>query len=232
MEDLSYMMQIWRTAAALGAVQWLAFGFSIIYVILAARENIWCWPFGLVSVVLAFIVYVGPEVRLYSDATLQVYYVGMSVYGWWAWSKRKRLSLSENNLRVPENVLDDPVGINERQESLLTNGELPITTWSLPQHVMAIAGGSVLALLLGYFWTYMNAALPYIDAFTTAFSLIATYMVARKILENWLYWIVIDTVCIFVYWHRELYLFSLLFLIYCLIAVYGYFSWRRQMASI
>ena len=206
MEELSIVQEVWRTALGMGIAQWLAFVFSIVYVILAAKENIWCWPFGLISVILAFVVYIDPEVRLYSDATLQVYYMGMSIYGWIAWRKR-----------------DTPQ---------TTATALPIHTWGSTQHLLTFAVGSALALLLGYFWTWMNAALPYIDAFTTSFSIIATYMVARKILENWLYWIVIDTVCIFVYLHRGLYLFALLFLIYCIIAVYGYINWRKQMNPI
>ena len=204
MEEITLLNQIWRTALGMGLMQWLATIFSIAYVVLAAKESIWCWPIGLLGVICSFIVYIDPEVRLYSDATLQIYYFGMSIYGWMAWQNR-----------------------NSKEE--MGTEELEVSNWQMKQHLIAFAGGTLLALLLGYFWTWMNAALAYVDAFTTSFSIIATYMVARKVLENWLYWIVIDSVCIFVYWHRELYLFSFLFLVYCLVAVFGFMNWKKGM---
>jgi len=191
----------------MGWIQWGAFVFSIIYVLLAARENIWCWFFGLISVILAFIVYIDPEVRLYSDALLQVFYAVMSIYGWWSW--RARPQMTGDQLEIEEVPLS-------------------ISTWSIKEHLLAIILGTGLSFMLGWMWSQFGAALPYIDAFTSAFSIIATLMVTRKILENWLYWIVIDFVCIFVYIHRELYLFSLLFFIYCIIAIVGYINWRRE----
>ena len=206
MGELSLLEQIWEAAVATSLLEWLAFFFSVAYVILAARQNIWCWPFGLVGVICTFLICVDPDVRLYSDATLQVYYFGMSIYGWASWRKRGN-------------------DVKEGEE------ELAISQWSMNQHLIVLVGGSFLAILLGYFWTWMDAALPYIDAFTTSFSIIATYMVARKILENWLYWIVIDAVCIFVYWHRELYLISILFLVYCIIAVFGYLRWKKEFSE-
>jgi len=211
LEEITTLDSVIRTALGLGVVQWLAFAFSIIYVILAAAENIWCWFFGIISVVLAFIVYVDPEVRLYSDAVLQVFYVVMSIYGWWSWRQQRK--------GETETAVLDTASHAE---------ELQITEWPFKNHLILFFIGSLLAFALGWFWTLMNAALPYIDAFTTSFSVIATILVARKVLENWLYWIVIDFVCIFVYAHRGLYLFSLLFFIYCVIAVFGYLNWRRK----
>ena len=179
-------------------IEILAVIFSIIYVILAARQNILCWLFGIIGVVLSFVVYV--DVKLYSDATLQVFYLIMSIYGWWAWSAKREAE------------------------------ELSISVWPIQNHLLAVSGGILLALGLGSFWEWNGAALPYIDAFTTSFSIIATLMVTRKILENWIYWIIIDFVCIFVYYHREIFLFSALFLVYCIIAVFGFYNWRRQMS--
>jgi nicotinamide mononucleotide transporter len=189
-------------------LEWLAFVFSLAYVYLAVKENPWCWPVGLTSVVFAFLVYIRPEVRLYSEATLQVYYMAMSVYGWLMWTRGK----------IPNNAV--------------TTAVLPISRWSLTQHLIAIGLGVGLLFLLGYFWSWMGAALPYVDAFTTAFSIIATYMVAQKIIENWLYWIVIDLVSIFMNYDRGLYLFALLFFIYCIVAVYGWLAWRRQLLTV
>jgi len=209
MEEISVFNQILASALGMGWLQWLAFIFGIIYVILAARENIWCWPVGLISVVIAFFVYADPEVRLYSDAILQIFYAVMSLYGWWVWTRR--------NSRTNEMAGDS--------EAV----KITIQKWPPSRHFVSIALGLVLALLWGKFCMMQFAAqLPYIDAATTVFSLIATYMVTQKMLENWLYWIVIDVVCIFVYLHRELYLFSIMFLVYTIVAVVGYRNWRRD----
>lgn len=203
MPELSIIDQIWNAAAATSQLEWLATILSIAYVLLAAKGNPWCWPIGLVSVIITFIVYIRPEVRLYSEATLQVYYMGMSIYGWIVWTKKKE-------------------GTAEA-ESLLS-----IQRWTIKQHLMAVGAGVVLLFLLGSFWSWMGGALPYVDAFTTAFSIIATYMVAQKVIENWIYWIVIDTVSVFINWDRGLYLFAVLFIVYCIVAVFGLIEWRRK----
>ncbi len=210
-EKLSPFKSIMALAIEMGWIQWFAVVFSVIYVILAVKENVWCWFFGLIGVALSFKVYV--DVQLYSDAILQIYYGAMSIYGWWHWTQHKKKQDSEMSIS---------------QQELLDARKLPVSTWSMQDHLTAIGIGVILSFLLGYMWTYFGAALPYIDAFTTSFSVIATIMVARKVLENWIYWIIIDFVCIFVYLHREIYLFSILFFVYLIIAIIGHFSWKKQ----
>lgn len=208
---MSVFQQIITTATELGWLQWLAFLFGIAYVILAAKENPWCWPVGIASVLFSFFVYIDPEVKLYSDATLQVFYAIISIYGWWTWTQESdsMKSLTTSN--------------RSKEETKLEISTLPWTN-----HLMIIVGGILLAGVLGMMWEKFGAALPYVDAMTTSFSVIATVLVTRKILENWIYWIIIDTACIFIYIHRELYLFSLLFLIYGIVAVIGYMNWKRN----
>ncbi len=206
MPELSIIDQIWNTAVAISPLEWVATILSILYVILAAKGNPWCWPLGLASVIITFMVYIRPDVRLYSEATLQVYYMGMSVYGWMVWTKKKGGTDNDN-----------------------TENLTLIQYWTVKQHLMAFGAGIVLLLLLGGFWSWMGGALPYLDAFTTSFSLIATYMVTQKIIENWIYWIVIDLVSVFMNWDRGLYLFAVLFFVYCVVAIFGYLEWRKQL---
>ena len=71
--------------------------------------------------------------------------------------------------------------------------------------------------------------MPIIDSFTTCFSIIATFLVVKKILENWIYWIIIDLVSIYIYFSRDLHLTSLLFLVYTVIAIIGYFNWKKKL---
>ena len=190
------MKELIEYAISLGWIQWMAFLSSIVYVILAAKENIWCWAFGILAVSLSFFIYL--QSRLFSDASLQVFYFGMSIYGWIHWNRHP------------------------------PNQRLRIQTLPMEKHFMWILIGFGGTFLLGRFWTLFDAALPYIDAFTTSFSIIATFFVARKILENWIYWIIIDLVCIGVYIQRAIPLFALLFTIYTVIAVFGYFQWQKH----
>ncbi len=211
--SFSVIDSILQAALVQSTFEWLALIFSIIYVVLAAKENIWCWGFGLIGTFFSLLVYF--KVQLYSDMTLQIFYIIMSIYGFISWKKGRSVAITNDIL---DSSFDD-------------KGELAITTLSVEKHVGLIIGGCLLAFVLGYLWSFAGAALPYIDGLTTSFSIIATFMVTRKILENWIYWIVIDFACIFIYINREIYLFSFLFLVYCIIAIFGYFNWQQQLSK-
>lgn len=176
----------------------LAVACSVVYVLLAARSSIWCWLFGLLSSVLYAVVFT--EVRLYSDALLQVYYCVMSVYGWWTWKHR---------------------------ETSVGQGGRGIVTLRPIQHVFLVAGGFALALPLGWFWSLFGASLPYLDAMTTSFAVLTTVLVARKVLENWMYWIVIDLVAGGMYVYKGLLPTAILFGLFTMIALYGFRRWRQ-----
>jgi nicotinamide mononucleotide transporter len=106
---------------------------------------------------------------------------------------------------------------------------LGISTLKIKEHAVLIAGGFALTLVVGYFFgRYTAAASTYLDAFTTVFSILATYLVTRKILENWLYWIIIDTVYIYLYFSREGYLFALLNVVFVVVSVVGYLNWQKK----
>ena len=168
--------------------------FSLAYVILAAKENIWCWAAAIISV--SIYVYICYNAQLYAETGLQVFYFFMAVYGYFSWS---------NN-----------------------NKPLQISEWKINTHLLIILAGSLTTFLLGFlFSTYTNAKIPIIDSLTTVFSIFATYMVVKKILSNWLYFIIIDTISIYLYFSRELHLTALLFLFYTFIAVIGFIKWNR-----
>jgi len=109
---------------------------------------------------------------------------------------------------------------------------LKIGSWPVSQHLVACCIIIVLSLSLG-FWldNSTSAAWPYVDSATTVSAVIATFMVAKKILENWLYWIAIDVVSVWIYWERELYMYAVLFVLYSVIAVFGFMIWQRQQAQ-
>jgi len=193
---MDWLENIWIAAVAQSWIEWTALVSSVVYVILAAKENIWCWSFGIVGVLASLYLFI--EGKLFLDAGLQIYYLVMSVYGWWSWGK---------NLQVTK---------------------LNISTRRLVWHFSIICVGFLLAYPLGLLSQYFGGSLPFVDALTTTFALLATYMVARKILENWWYWIVIDLVCVRVYWIKEYELLSLLYLIYAVVAIYGWIEWRKK----
>lgn len=190
-------------AQAVAAMTWIegvAVVLGLAYLLLAARESLWCWPAAFLSVCLY--IYICLNARLYSETALQGFYLAMAVYGYYSWRN----------------------GAKSRSE------ELPITLLPARYHALIIGGGMLLTLAVGYFMqSTTDAALPYMDAFTTIFSVFTTIMVTRKILENWLYWIVIDSVGVYMYFERELYLTSLLFFIYVIIVIVGYFDWLKKM---
>jgi nicotinamide mononucleotide transporter len=174
--------------------------FSVAYLVLAIRESLWCWPAAFVSSVLTVIVMF--EKRLYSDAGLNVFYAAMAVYGWYQWQYGARRS---------------------------GNRELPISVWPLKTHAFAIGGSVALSAGVGWFMSeHTNAAFPFLDAFVTVSSIVTTYMVARKILENWLYWLVVDSVSMYLYWRNDLNLFVWLFALYLVLVVIGLVRWHRD----
>ena len=177
-------------------VECVAVFFSILYVILAAKESIWCWGAGAISVSLY--IYICFFSKLYPETGLQVFYLFIAFSGYYHWNKKEQ--------------------------------SLQISEWTIGKHLFILVIGAILTFLMGfYFATYTNAKMPIVDSFTTVFSVFATYMVAKKILGNWLYWIVIDAVSVYLYFSRDLHLTSLLFMVYTIIAILGYFSWMNKM---
>jgi len=136
--------------------------------------------------------------HLYIESILQLFYVVMAVVGWFSWKLSKA---------------DD----------------VEIKTWSFKNHVLNIVVSGFVALLLGFiFDQYTLQANPYVDAFTTCYSLSATFMVTRKIMGNWIYWIVIDLVSIYLYAQQDYYLTAVQYGIFTLLAIYGFMAWKKE----
>jgi nicotinamide mononucleotide transporter len=160
------------------------------------------WCWAFGAVSSAILAWLAFHGRLPMQAALQACYVGMAFWGFWQWSRGG------------------------------DGDALAISTWPLRVHALSGVGIVVIALLLAPLveqWT--AAAWPRIDTATMLASLLATAMVAIAKLENWLYWIVIDAVSIFLYGAQQLWLPALLYLLYLCIAISGYFAWRRRWAA-
>ena len=171
--------------------------FAILYLILAVKQNILCWIAGIISSVLYF--FIMQKAGLYMEAYLQVFYVVMGIYGWSQWSA-----------------------------SNASNPSFIVNTWSKYQHMIAISIILALSLLSGFLLEkYTDAALPFLDALVSWGAVVATYMVAKKLLENWIYWFVIDATSIFLFIERGLWLSAVLFATYLVIIFFGYQSWNK-----
>jgi nicotinamide mononucleotide transporter len=176
----------------------VAVALSIAYLILAMKENSLCWYCAFVSTAIYVVIF--GDVSLYMESALNGYYMAMAIYGWYQW-----------------------------QRGGSANQGVALSIWSTRQHFMAIGLILLSTVISGYLLTVTTEAkLPYIDSFTTWASVVTTVMVARKVLENWLYWIVINSVSIFLYIDRELYQTAAMFVVYLVLAIIGYFTWRKN----
>jgi nicotinamide mononucleotide transporter len=172
--------------------------FAVAYLVLAVRENSLCWYAAGISTLIFLFIFW--DVKLYMESGLQIYYLAMAFYGWYQWRGANRETAS-----------------------------LRVSKWRAKQHVIALALIATLTFISGSLLNSgTDANLPYLDSFTTWASVVTTFMVARKILENWFYWLVIDSVSIYLYFDRELYFTSLLFAIYIVIIFFGWFAWNRS----
>src|SRR5690242_8087898 len=179
----------------------LAVLFGIVSVYLSTREHIWSWPTALINVALYFVVFL--EAKLYADMGLQVVYFGLSLYGWYEW-----LYGGEN--RTELHVSRTPASLGVR---LLLIG---------------VACAAVLGTALARF---TDAALPYVDSATTSTSLVAQWMMTRKILENWAVWAIVDVVYVGMFIFKHLYLTAGLYTVFLVLAILGYVQWKIGRAS-
>jgi nicotinamide mononucleotide transporter len=210
----SFIHSFWQGVLATSLLEWVAVLTGILYVIFAAKRMIICWLFAGVSSIIY--VYICVFYELYLESILQVFYLIMAYVGWRSWVSMKLRKSIEN---LDESLLD--------QNATEANGD--IRTWTLSQHVINVLISGGVAFTLGFlFDLYTSQQNPYMDAFTTVFSLAATFMVTRKVLENWLYWIVIDVVSIFLYSYRGLQLSSVLYFVFTILALIGFVTWYKK----
>ena len=179
----------------------LAVFLGIGYVLLAMRESSLCWYCAFLST--ALYVWIFGDVSLYMESALNVYYMAMAIYGWLQWQRGGA----------------DKSGVN-------------IIRWTARQHILGVAIILAASVTSGYLLSSNTAAkLPYLDSFTTWGSVFTTIMVAQKVLENWLYWIVINSVSIYLYIDRGLDQTAAMFFLYLGLATVGFLMWKKAYDS-
>jgi len=180
----------------------LAAGLGFVAIYLQIKQNVWYWMVSIIMVSMYIYIYI--DAKLYADMSLQVYYLVISFYGWYIWLFGTTINQHKTTLSV-SNSSQKLLGFL----SIISVGLFFIIAWFLIQ--------------------FTNSDLPYWDSFTTSLSFVATWMLARKKIENWLIWIVVDAVSVGIYLYKSLYPTAVLFLFLTVLAWVGYKKWQKDM---
>lgn len=197
MFDADFFNTVINALLAMSGWEVLAAVLGVIYVVLAARELHWCWIFAFVSTAIYTWLFWGGPVPM--QAVLNFYYMGMAIYGFFLWQKK--------------GAIED---------------DLLITSWSLRKQLglIMLAGG--LTYIVGiYLSQYQVSKNPYLDAGVTVFSVLNTWLMAKKVIQNWLNWMAIDTAAIVLYTQNEYYATVVMYIVYLFLSVAGFMSWRK-----
>ncbi len=182
-------------------VEIVAVAFGLVSVWLSAREHIAAWPTAIVNVGIFFFLFW--DARLYADSVLQLFYLGLSIYGWWAWlhggAQKSALRVSRAGRRV------FAIGVP-----------------------LVLTSGVVLGTLLD---RLTDSPVPYLDAMLTSTSLFAQWMMTRKMLENWIVWIIADIIYVPMFVSRGLPFTAIQYAVFLVLACLGYVNWRRSHAA-
>jgi nicotinamide mononucleotide transporter len=191
----------WLVAHGSSCLEAVAVLVGIVSVFLSVRENIWSWPTAIVNVSLFFALFF--QSGLYSDMGLQVVYFTLSVYGWYEWL------------------------YGGKDRTALKVSRTPRPVWG----VVAAIAVMVWAVLGRLTSGLPGVSLPYVDAATTTTSLVAQWMMTRKLLENWVLWVIVDVAYIAMFIYKGLYLTAFNYAVYFVLAAMGYVAWKKSLAS-
>ncbi len=159
------------------------------------------WCWFFAFISTAIFIFLFHQVSLLSESVLNSYYLVMAVYGWWKWQNKKG-------------------GQNTK-----------IGHWSLKTHGLIVVIGLLLTPIIGYLMQNLGASFPYLDAFVAIFSVFATVLVAYKVFENWYYWLIIDSISIYLFWNKQLYFVAALYVAYLVLIFVGIKTWKKTMKN-
>lgn len=187
---------------------------GVIAISLSSVANVWNWPIGVINVILSFFLFY--QVQLYPDMFLQVFFLITNLIGWWRWLH-------------PKTGEED------------TKKQLRVTYLDLKGKLTLLLVGVSGTLIVGKFAQNLHelapvlfhkpSAYPFLDSFIMVMSIVTTFYVIEKKIESWIVWIVVDAVATWLYFQRDLILYSLLYLLFCFIAAFGLFNWTKQYKS-
>lgn len=200
---MSFWEEFWQNIRDTSWFEYVAVLLNLIYVVLAARQLVICWLFAFLGS-CAFIV-IGFNANLYVDCVLNAFYAVLAIIGWIEWQRK---GSSDNKLAVR------------------------LQYWPLKYHLISWPIIAVCGLSCGYVLDQTtDQAFPYTDSLIFFVSILATWMITRKIVENWIYLAVVDFICVFIYYQRGYAMMCVLFALYTVLAIWGFFEWRRKMQN-
>jgi len=182
--------------------EYIGFGLGFIFIFLEIKESIWLWPVGILAALFSIIVLYNAKV--YADMGLQFYYFIISIYGWVLWF------IGKKNGNVKK--------------------ELPVIKTSKKQLFWLVLASLVIyAIIYSVLVKYTDSPIPGWDSLTTSLSIVATWMLTQKLIEQWWIWVFVNAITVVLYIYRGINLFALLYAIYSLMAIVGYLQWRKSM---
>lgn len=174
--------------------------FGLLAVYFLIKENILTWPAGIIYVLISFVIFY--QVKLYADFILHIFFLIMNIYGWYYW-------------------------VNGRKKE---NAEVPVTTTSTATLIKLLLLSALGIGILGYSLSnYTDASLPYWDSTTTILSLTGMWLTAKKKIENWHFWFVVDVLATGIYFYKGIYFYAFLYLVYIAMAIIGYIEWKKSL---
>jgi nicotinamide mononucleotide transporter len=181
---------------------------GVLYVLFSIKQNIFTWPTGLLTSALYIIVFF--QSGFYADMGLQFYYVFISIYGWYYWLKGgKNIETSSQKITI--------LSVKKISKKLI----IQLSVVFIPVYIF------ILYILL----EYTDSTVPFMDTLTTALSIIATWMLAKKYIEHWLIWIFVDLLSTGLYIYKNLWPTVVLFVVYTTMAVIGYMEWKKYLSD-
>ena len=202
---------------------------GLAYILLEYRASLWMWFVGFLMQALGIVLYY--QKGLYADCGMEFYYLSMTVYGWWRWVKPRGHGGTEEREYENSPRTSEPPYLRTSEPPYLRTSEIKlfprrlVLPWLL---IIAVVWAVIYWLLV----TFTNSNVPLADSFTTALSVVGIWALAHKYLEQWFIWIAVDVVTSILYFYKDIPFKASLYALYVIIAVFGYFKWRRQVSNL
>ena len=198
--DLSgFIQEVVRYASGIKLLEFTGLVFGLLCVWFLIRQNILTWPAGILYVLISFVVFI--KAKLYADFVLHIFFLVLNIYGWYYWV-------------TPQNETERGVPVSN------TKGNVMLALL-LSSAVAIFISGKLLT-------TFTDASVPYWDSTTSILSIAAMWLTAKKKIENWIIWLIVDILATGIYYYKGLYFYCILYLAYIGMAVAGYLSWRKS----
>jgi len=199
MEVSGFFQETINYASGIKLLEFCGLIFGLLCVWYLIRQNILTWPAGIIYVLISFVIFI--QAKLYADFILHIFFLILNIYGWYYW-------------RSPE-----------KEEE-----QLPVTTSNHRMLIiLAILSGASIYLCGKALSYYTDASLPYWDSATSVLSIAAMWLTAKKKIENWIIWLVVDVLATGIYFYKGIYFYCLLYLVYIVMAIAGYLAWRKSL---